>query len=234
MRFGYRDYDPHTGRWTARDPIGFAGGDSNLYGYVHGDPVNFIDPLGLWRWGDPLPQWLVDGSAAFGDAISFGATDAIRERMGTNNVVDKCSGAYAVGEIAGSLVGPNKGRAAAGVAARASGGGGVARRGQPDFIVSRDGAVVPNSPAGARRSLESAGFEGRRVSNPSGTEAGTVHNVPGMKMDVRVMDGGPSHPSRVVTTRQGTSQPVNPSNGSNFGNVPKAEQRARSHIPVGQ
>ena len=122
VRFGYRDYDPHTGRWTARDPIGFAGGDSNLYGYVHGDPINFIDPLGLWRWGDPLPQWLVDGSAAFGDAISFGATDAIRERMGTNNVVDKCSGAYAVGEIAGSLVGPNKGRAGAGVAARVSGG----------------------------------------------------------------------------------------------------------------
>ena len=89
-----------------------------------GSAVNFIDPLGLWRWGDPLPQWLVDGSAGFGDAISFGATDWVRERMGTNGVVDKCSGAYAVGEIAGSMVGPNKGRAGAGVAARVSGGSG--------------------------------------------------------------------------------------------------------------
>ena len=47
IRFGYRDYDPETGRWTARDPIGFAGGDTNLYGYVLGDPVNFIDSNGL-------------------------------------------------------------------------------------------------------------------------------------------------------------------------------------------
>ena len=46
IRFGYRDYDPATGRWTARDPIGFAGGDTNLYGYVSNDPVNWIDPNG--------------------------------------------------------------------------------------------------------------------------------------------------------------------------------------------
>ncbi len=48
IRFGYRDYDPDTGRWTAKDPIFFAGGDANLYGYVLGDPVNLIDPFGLW------------------------------------------------------------------------------------------------------------------------------------------------------------------------------------------
>jgi RHS repeat-associated protein len=47
VRFGARDYDAETGRWTARDPIGFAGGDSNLYGYVVGDPINGIDPSGL-------------------------------------------------------------------------------------------------------------------------------------------------------------------------------------------
>lgn len=42
------DYDAETGRWTARDPIGFEGGDPNLYAYVHGDPVNGIDPSGLF------------------------------------------------------------------------------------------------------------------------------------------------------------------------------------------
>jgi RHS repeat-associated protein len=46
VRFGYRDYDAFSGRWTAKDPIGFAGGDGNLYGYVLGDPVNFVDPTG--------------------------------------------------------------------------------------------------------------------------------------------------------------------------------------------
>jgi RHS repeat-associated protein len=34
VRFGARDYDPETGRWTTKDPIRFAGGDANLYGYV--------------------------------------------------------------------------------------------------------------------------------------------------------------------------------------------------------
>ena len=47
VRFGARDYNPSTGRWTAKDPIRFAGGDTNLYGYVLDDPVNRIDPKGL-------------------------------------------------------------------------------------------------------------------------------------------------------------------------------------------
>lgn len=46
VRFGARDYDPETGRWTSKDPILFAGGDTNLYGYVLNDPVNFVDPSG--------------------------------------------------------------------------------------------------------------------------------------------------------------------------------------------
>lgn len=49
-RFGARDYDAQTGRWTAKDPIQFEGGDTSLYAYVNGNPVNLIDPLGL----DPL------------------------------------------------------------------------------------------------------------------------------------------------------------------------------------
>ena len=47
MRFGARDYDAETGRWTTKDPIGFRGGDTNLYAYVENDPVNWRDPWGL-------------------------------------------------------------------------------------------------------------------------------------------------------------------------------------------
>ncbi len=47
VRFGARDYNAETGRWTAKDPIGFTGGDTNLYAYAGNDPVNFIDSSGL-------------------------------------------------------------------------------------------------------------------------------------------------------------------------------------------
>ena len=46
VRFGYRDYDPDIGRWTAKGPIFFGGGDTDLYGYCLNDPVNGVDPTG--------------------------------------------------------------------------------------------------------------------------------------------------------------------------------------------
>jgi len=68
VRFGARDYDSYTGRWTVKDPIGFGGGDSSLYNYVGGDPLSFIDPLGLFYFGKrPLANgnapWIHVGSS---------------------------------------------------------------------------------------------------------------------------------------------------------------------------
>jgi RHS repeat-associated protein len=45
-----RYYDPLEGRFISKDPIGFAGGDVNLYGYVSNNPVNAIDPTGYSTW----------------------------------------------------------------------------------------------------------------------------------------------------------------------------------------
>ncbi|MFZ0659437.1 MAG: RHS repeat-associated core domain-containing protein, partial [Candidatus Binataceae bacterium] len=42
-----RYYNPMYQRFIAQDPLGFAGGDLDLYGYVHQDPVNHTDPSGL-------------------------------------------------------------------------------------------------------------------------------------------------------------------------------------------
>jgi RHS repeat-associated protein len=45
-RFGSRDYEPETGRWLAKDPSRFSGGETNLYGYAGRDSVNRSDPAG--------------------------------------------------------------------------------------------------------------------------------------------------------------------------------------------
>jgi len=42
----YRYYDPLTGRWASRDPIGERGGE-NLYGFVANHPIWGVDVLGL-------------------------------------------------------------------------------------------------------------------------------------------------------------------------------------------
>ncbi len=47
-----RYYDPSNGRFISNDPIGFAGGDTNLYRYVGNSPTIFVDPSGL----SPVPQ----------------------------------------------------------------------------------------------------------------------------------------------------------------------------------
>jgi RHS repeat-associated protein len=75
VRFGARDYDPEVGRWTAKDPILFEGGQANLYVYVGNDPVNLLDSSGLHfghdlmemaDWYDeqevPIPWWWYAGA----------------------------------------------------------------------------------------------------------------------------------------------------------------------------
>ncbi len=59
VRFDARDYDAVTGRWTAKDPILFEGGSTNLYAYVKSDPLNRIDVNGLNPSSGPPPLTLV-------------------------------------------------------------------------------------------------------------------------------------------------------------------------------
>jgi len=56
VRFGVRElqsnlrssYDPETGRWTSKEPLGFAGA-RNFYVYAGNDAINYLDVTGLKR-----------------------------------------------------------------------------------------------------------------------------------------------------------------------------------------
>ena len=85
VHLGARDYDPQTGTWIEPDPIRFGGGDTNLYAYVGGDPVNFVDPSGYIApvvWGILIALVLYVGSDTPGqgpdtDAEGFYTTTAL-------------------------------------------------------------------------------------------------------------------------------------------------------------
>jgi hypothetical protein len=62
-----------------------------------------VDPLGLWGFGDPLPQGVVDSVTGFGDA--FVIPQLVRAAFDLNGSVDQCSTAYKSGEIAGTVWG---------------------------------------------------------------------------------------------------------------------------------
>jgi type VI secretion system secreted protein VgrG len=73
-----RYYHPTLQRFLSEDPIGFAGGDVNLYAYVGNDPFNYRDPLGL----DKKPAQSCGGSlpmAPPGADVNTNIRDAARQ-----------------------------------------------------------------------------------------------------------------------------------------------------------
>jgi RHS repeat-associated protein len=82
VHFGAREYDPETGRFTSKDPLGFSGGDTNLYGYTAADPINFVDPDGASFLGlgpDSLSpiSWVSDAVYGGLNFLSGGSLDDI-------------------------------------------------------------------------------------------------------------------------------------------------------------
>lgn len=90
----------------SKDPILFAGGDTNLYGYVMQDPINLIDPSGLAP-GDNFGS----ESAAGYDAINYINNASIflnREFAGT--IYRNAQGGYSyTNPLMGGAAGANPG-----------------------------------------------------------------------------------------------------------------------------
>ncbi|MBK9067226.1 MAG: hypothetical protein IPL76_10145 [Gemmatimonadetes bacterium] len=129
-----------------QDPIGLAGG-VNLYSYAGNNPIAFSDPFGLCP-----PEWLcrlAHFSAGFGDAVSFGLTDLVRDAIDANSAVDKGSGSYVGGFVAGMAVDAALGSA---MAAEAS-----ASRASESSTAARISRQASNTSVEARMRLRSRG-----------------------------------------------------------------------------
>ena len=101
----HRYYDPKIGRYLTPDPIGLAGG-INPFVYANLNPINLIDPYGLYSWiefGDDASNF----SAGFGDTITFGGTAWIRGQWNKKiwsdefDSIDPCSDSYVAGKWSG-------------------------------------------------------------------------------------------------------------------------------------
>ena len=71
VRFGARDYDAATGRWIVKDPIGFGGGQANVYVYAGDDPVNATDIIGLCGFWDRFKKAFIERRSETEDVLSF-------------------------------------------------------------------------------------------------------------------------------------------------------------------
>lgn len=72
--------------------------------YCGNEPIRRIDPEGLAFYDDPdHPGY--NAIVGFGDGVSFGLTNIIRERMGTDSLVAEDSLAYQGGRLGGEVVG---------------------------------------------------------------------------------------------------------------------------------
>jgi len=68
-----RDYSPQLGRFLQCDPAGYID-TMNLYAYCGNNPVNWIDPWGLFRWGQFFEGV---GKVAAGLALTIASTSGL-------------------------------------------------------------------------------------------------------------------------------------------------------------
>jgi RHS repeat-associated protein len=75
-----RYYNPTLQRFVSEDPIGFKGGDANLYAYAQNSPTNFTDPTGNSNSAIHIVETYLGGRDAglgMGDALNLAVQSAL-------------------------------------------------------------------------------------------------------------------------------------------------------------
>jgi RHS repeat-associated protein len=123
--FYARSYDPQTAQFMSRDPLGAV--TRQPYSYALENPGNVIDPSGMCGVSsvssflesfnptseencifqgasavipESAAEPISSAVAGFGDNLSFGLTNWIREELGVNGPVNPCSSFYLGGQVA--------------------------------------------------------------------------------------------------------------------------------------
>ena len=156
VRFGWRDYDTFTGRWTAPDPIGDRGGDPDWYGYCLDDPVNASDPTGLLAFLLPFAAGTAGATAigATGSYLAAKAADWFGKKTDKDYGKDKPTATEGVHDAMGKVIGINSGIVGAAGAAKAAPAAAAAAMQHPDKLAAgskaaadfASGALEPGPP----------------------------------------------------------------------------------------
>lgn len=104
VRFGARDYDARTGRWTTKDAVRFRSNETNLYRYANGDPINAQDPKGFWTISGGIR---LSGGGGIGGAIGGYINVGYSAEAGLSFSVTTAPevGGYAGTGLAGEFIG---------------------------------------------------------------------------------------------------------------------------------
>ncbi len=179
---GLRYYDPNTGRFLTRDPVGYAGG-INLYTFCGNNPINYADPSGLKydkRFWYSLAGGAIAGVLTAGNPVAIaagaGLGSAIGSRADGNTIKQSLFNGVTDGVltyVSGRAIGAVGSRVSRFVASKLS----SAAAAQAAPAVAQ---VVANRAAGLsfqRLALGALGLAENHVGIPSTTFAGAAYTT---------------------------------------------------------